>query len=740
MASYLPPEDLRVGNGTETVFGFTFPYLQAQDLALTVDGNAVPVVLVGTAQVSINPAPANGAQIRIYRNTPAQFPEYLFATGVPMLPKYIDENNKQLLYALQEGLLEFDAVAITAQEALALAQLANNIAEQANATAQGSETFLRDSLARVLRVPLTDPQIAALPSVMARAGKVLGFDAAGNPLALLPASGSGTELALDLANELDPYKGVSMVAGAARSVPSIAALRALPRSGSKWAYVYGYYAPGDGGGGFYRQLDITDVTPHNGGTVIVGTDGTRWRLRYDDALSVRQFGARGTGTDDTAAIQATIDTGVPHVLFTSGVYGLGAAGLRGRGKQFWLGTSRSQVTVRMLEAPTLDMIYFSQYQNEIKMSGICFDGNGMLTKGSGNFPSLLPCIHVSECNDVEVVACKFIGFYNMALLINVTKRFRVVDNWLDRGGAESFINHGVGISGESSNGKILNNVCEFTQISLNATHTVIDGNIVSGWGFSAGINTQALASCHTLQITNNVCFDSRQAADVSPYWPAGIENWAADSIIRGNICYGNFGDGIDNGGARCLIEGNICYNNRSYGIFNAYQDENFNASHTVVRNNRMYDTRVGGFRYQLGGYAEQPGLLVGIVFEDNITFNNIGPNVFNCTSRDTAAQVPWVPISTYQNGWVDYGTQWPTAGFYKDTQGIVRLRGAVKSGTVPNIIFSLPVGYRPVGLAYFPVVSNNAFGFVSITPGGGVSIQVGTSPYVTLDGIWFQAA
>lgn len=55
-------------------------------------------------------------------------------------------------------------------------------------------------------------QLTPLPPAASRANKVMGFDASGNPLAILPASGSGTELAIDLANPVDPSKGAGMVA------------------------------------------------------------------------------------------------------------------------------------------------------------------------------------------------------------------------------------------------------------------------------------------------------------------------------------------------------------------------------------------------------------------------------------------------------------------------------------------------------------------------------------------------
>ena len=50
----------------------------------------------------------------------------------------------------------------------------------------------------------------------------------------------------------------------------------------------------------------------------------------------------------------------------------------------------------------------------------------------------------------------------------------------------------------------------------------------------------------------------------------------------------------------------------------------------------------------------------------------------------------------FQNSWVNYygGTTYDTAAFYKHN-GIVYLKGLVRSGTLNTTIFTLPVGYRP---------------------------------------------
>lgn len=106
--------------------------------------------------------------------------------------------------------------------------------------------------------------------------------------------------------------GADLVGGVGRVVSTIAALKALLKTGVGKAFALGYYAAGDGGGGQY-WYDSTDTTSaDNGGTIIVASDGGRWKLVLTGQVSVKQFGAKGdyngtTGTDDTAAIQACIN-------------------------------------------------------------------------------------------------------------------------------------------------------------------------------------------------------------------------------------------------------------------------------------------------------------------------------------------------------------------------------------------------------------------------------------------------
>ncbi|WP_175812938.1 glycosyl hydrolase family 28-related protein [Burkholderia contaminans] len=120
----------------------------------------------------------------------------------------------------------------------------------------------------------------------------------------------------------------TLLLGLNRVVDSIAALRATNHTFFSRAFVTGYYAPHDGGGGAY-QYDPNDTSSaDNGGTIIVASDGGRWKLQAIHTVTIRQFGAKGDGTtDDTAAIQAGLNAGLMALHVPDGTF-LVATGLQ----------------------------------------------------------------------------------------------------------------------------------------------------------------------------------------------------------------------------------------------------------------------------------------------------------------------------------------------------------------------------------------------------------------------------
>ena len=102
-------------------------------------------------------------------------------------------------------------------------------------------------------------------------------------------------------------------------------------------------------------------------------------------------------------------------------------------------------------------------------------------------------------------------------------------------------------------------------------------------------------------------------------------------------------------------------------------------------------------------------------------------------------QEPWqTPI--LENGWMPYASEYNPPGYFKDSMGIVHLRGLVKSGRIVTAIFTLPIGYRPEFRNLFAVSTEpNAYARVDVATNGGIVPLTGSPGWISLDGITFRA-
>ena len=98
-------------------------------------------------------------------------------------------------------------------------------------------------------------------------------------------------------------------------------------------------------------------------------------------------------------------------------------------------------------------------------------------------------------------------------------------------------------------------------------------------------------------------------------------------------------------------------------------------------------------------------------------------------------QEPWKDAPLV-NGWANYGEGFNSSGYFKDSLGIVHLKGLVKLGG--GTIFTLPEGYRPAARELHCVQSNGIAGRVDILPNGEVQLVIGSNIWVSLDGITFR--
>ena len=93
--------------------------------------------------------------------------------------------------------------------------------------------------------------------------------------------------------------------------------------------------------------------------------------------------------------------------------------------------------------------------------------------------------------------------------------------------------------------------------------------------------------------------------------------------------------------------------------------------------------------------------------------------------------------------WTNVGSDTTPAGFMRDADGFIRLRGTLtrvargKSGkrTPPLVIFTLPEGYRPTYRHRYPVLSRGRLGAIEVEVGGNVVLVKGALEDLSLDGI-----
>ena len=97
-----------------------------------------------------------------------------------------------------------------------------------------------------------------------------------------------------------------------------------------------------------------------------------------------------------------------------------------------------------------------------------------------------------------------------------------------------------------------------------------------------------------------------------------------------------------------------------------------------------------------------------------------------------------------QNSWVNYGAPFADAKYYKDKEGVVHLKGLIKSGSITanTVLFNLPVGYRPStsGQLIFTVDNATGIGRVDVKANGDVVVVTAASNlFLNLTGISFRA-
>ena len=90
------------GDGATTQFPVAFPYIRREHVLAAVAGSPATFTFVNSSTIQMDVAPANGAVVRVYRQTPLTAPLVDFADGATLVAADLDTNAKQSIYTQQE--------------------------------------------------------------------------------------------------------------------------------------------------------------------------------------------------------------------------------------------------------------------------------------------------------------------------------------------------------------------------------------------------------------------------------------------------------------------------------------------------------------------------------------------------------------------------------------------------------------------------------------------------------------
>lgn len=194
-------------NGLTTVFSFEFYIINSSDIQVTINGDVVTsgysvsgVGNVGGGDVIFVTPPANGSVVMLERVVPTyRLTDY--QDNGDLLADTLNKDFDRLWMAIQRSFIHlglalkrpllggpFDA------QGYRIAGLSDPVNTQDAATKNYVDNV---SLVRALRVP--ESFVPALPPTDQRANKLLAFNAEGNPIMVLPPSGSASDVLIELA-------------------------------------------------------------------------------------------------------------------------------------------------------------------------------------------------------------------------------------------------------------------------------------------------------------------------------------------------------------------------------------------------------------------------------------------------------------------------------------------------------------------------------------------------------------
>lgn len=192
-------------------------------------------------------------------------------------------------------------------------------------------------------------------------------------------------------------------------------------------------------------------------------------------LSVLDFGATGNGsTNDTAAIQAALNSGAKAVYFPEGTYAVSTLAPNNNQKLFGAGVqSIILATTATADAPTGVIAATSKSGIEVcdlKLQGINRPEDNTPTNQDGDRG-----ISFQTCSDINIHDCEVDGFWSFGIVCSGGSNIRINNNYVHDIGNQSCI----AISNEVSQATVSNNICNNGKLyGVEAENQTVNSTIV----------------------------------------------------------------------------------------------------------------------------------------------------------------------------------------------------------------------------------------------------------------------